>query len=381
MSNMERIRCAIIRGGTSKGIFLLANDLPRDKEQRDKVICSIFGSPDIRQIDGLGGADPLTSKLAIIARSTLPNVDVDYTFGQVSMTAPYIDYSGNCGNISAGVGPFAIDEGLVTAGESITTVRIHNTNTGKIIVAEVPTLNGKAAVQGDCMIDGVPGTGAKIMLDYSDTAGAITGEMLPTGNPQDVLEIADWGSITVSIVDVANPVVYIRAKDVGLVGTEGPQLVNSNPELLKLLEKIRGTVAVKIGMATDLEDALKRSPAFPMLAFVSAPADYKSYTNGEVISADKIDIVSRLMFMQTMHKTYAGTGTICTGAAIKIPGSIAYEAVADADAKTLFRIGHPSGIIDVDVDVEANNGVITLARAAMSRTARRIMDGYVYICR
>jgi hypothetical protein len=378
---MERVRCAIIRGGTSKGIFLLANDLPRDKEQRDQVICRIFGSPDIRQIDGLGGADPLTSKLAIIARSTRADADVDYTFGQVSLTAPYIDYSGNCGNISAGVGPFAIDEGLVTAGESMTTVRIHNTNTGKIIVAEVPTLQSKAAVNGDCVIDGVPGTGAKIMLDYSDTAGAVTGKMLPTGSPTDVLEIAGWGKITVSIVDVANPVVFVRAKDVGLVGTEGPQVVNGNPELLQLLEKIRGTAAVKIGMAADLEDALQRSPAFPMLAFVSSPADYQSYTTGEVIKAGNIDIVSRLMFMQTMHKTYAGTGTICTGAAIKIPGSIAHAAVVDADAKTLFNIGHPSGVIDVAVDVTAKNGEVKLARAAMSRTARRIMDGYVYIRR
>ncbi len=381
MSNMERVRCAIVRGGTSKGIFLLANDLPRDKAQRDQVICRIFGSPDIRQIDGLGGADPLTSKLAIIARSSRADADVDYTFGQVSLTAPYIDYSGNCGNISAGVGPFAIDEGLVTAGESMTTVRIHNTNTGKIIVAEVPTLQGKAAVDGDCVIDGVPGTGAKIMLDYSDTAGAVTGKMLPTGNPTDVLEIAGWGKITVSIVDVANPVVFVRAKDIGLVGTEGPQVVNGNAELLQLLEKIRGTAAVKIGMAADLADALQRSPAFPMLAFVSSPADFQSYTTGEVIKAGNIDIVSRLMFMQTMHKTYAGTGTICTGAAIKIPGSIAHAAVADADAKTVFNIGHPSGVIDVAVDVIAKNGEVKLARAAMSRTARRIMDGYVYIRR
>jgi len=379
MSNVKRIRCAIVRGGTSKGIFLLANDLPRDSEQRDHVICSIFGSPDIRQIDGLGGADPLTSKLAIISRSARLDADVDYTFGQVSLTAPYVDYSGNCGNISAGVGPFAIDEGLVTASESMTTVRIHNTNTGKMIIAEVPTLNGKAVVDGDCAIDGVPGFGAKIMLDYSDTAGAITGKMLPTGNVTDVLEIEEWGKITVSIVDVANPVVFIRAKDVNLVGTEGPQVVNGNLQLLKLLEKIRATVAVKIGMATDLEDALKRSPAFPMLAFVSAPADYKSYTTGEIIPTGDIDIVSRLMFMQTMHKTYAGTGTICTGAAIKIPGTIAHEAVVDADAKTLFRIGHPSGMIDVDVDIIKKGNQIELSRAAMSRTARRIMDGFVYI--
>lgn len=376
-----KIRCAILRGGTSKGIFLLQNDLPQDAVERDNVICKIFGSPDLRQIDGLGGADPLTSKVAIIGRSTRPDADIDYTFGQVSIDSAYIDYSGNCGNISAGVGPFAIDEGLVNARESITVVKIHNTNTGKIIVAEVPTYHGKAAVDGECSIDGVPGTGAKIMLDYSDTAGAITGKMLPTGNPCDVLDIPDWGPLTVSIVDVANPVVFVRAQDINLIGTEGPREVNGNSEVLKLLERIRGTAAVKIGMAKDLKDALERSPAFPMLAFISAPAEYKSFTTGNEISSKNTDVVSRLMFMQTMHKTYAGTGTICTGAAIKIPGTIVNELAKEADEKSIFRIGHPSGIIEVDVEVKMFGSQINLIRAAMSRTARRIMDGYVYIRR
>lgn len=379
MINTKKVRCCIMRGGTSKGIFLLKNDLPMDQKKRDQVVCKIFGSPDIRQIDGLGGADPLTSKLAVIARSTRPDADVDYTFGQVSIQEQYIDYSGNCGNISAGVGPFAIDEGLVNAGETLTTVRIHNTNTGKIIVADVPTFDGKAAVAGDCTIDGVPGTGARIMLDYSDTAGAVTGKMLPTGKAVDVLDIPGWGKIEASIVDVANPVVFVRAKDLGLTGTETPQAINGNPDMLNLLEKIRGTAAVMIGMANDLEDALKRSPAFPMLAFVSKPADYTAFTDGRVIQAGQLDIVSRLMFMQTMHKTYAGTGTICTGAAIKIPGSLANEMTGGAADKTLFQIGHPAGIIDVEVSVEQQAGAVVLKRAAMSRTARRIMDGYVYI--
>lgn len=381
MAKVEKFRTCIMRAGTSKGIFLLRNDLPKDAEERDKVICSIFGSPDVRQIDGLGGADPLTSKLAIIARSTRPDADVDYTFGQVSINEQYIDYSGNCGNISAGVGPFAIDEGLVNAEENMTTVRIHNTNTGKIIVADVPMSDGKAAVYGDCAIAGVPGTGARIMLDYSDTAGAATGKMLPTGNATDELDIPDYGKVTVSIVDVANPVVFVRAKDLGLTGTETPQELGSNPDMLKLLEKIRGTAAVKVGIAKDLEDALKRCPAFPMLAFVSKPADYTSFTDGRTIKAGDVDIVSRLMFMQVMHKTYAGTGTICTGAAIKIPGSIANEMVAEADSKSLLKIGHPAGVIDVEVAVEKAAGGIKLKRAAISRTARRIMDGFSYIKR
>jgi methylitaconate Delta-isomerase len=378
MANMDRVRCCIMRGGTSKGIFLMKNDLPRDAKERDALICKVFGSPDVRQIDGLGGADPLTSKLAIIGPSSRPDADVDYTFGQVGINEGHVDYSGNCGNISAAGGPFAIDEGLVAAGETLTTVRVHNTNTSKIIVADVPIVNGKAAVAGDCVIDGVPGSGAKIMLDYSDTAGAVTGKMLPTGNVVDMLDIEGFGKIEASIVDVANPVVFIRAKDIGFIGTETPQEINSNKEKLDLLEKIRGTAAVKIGMAKDLADALKNVPAFPMTAFVTSPAQYTTFT-GKTVKAEDIDIVSRLMFMQTTHKTYPGTGTICTGAAIKIPGTIANEMVSRAEEKSLLQIGHPAGIIDVEVSVENRGGQIVLKRAAMSRTARRIMDGYVYV--
>ncbi|MBP2641289.1 MAG: hypothetical protein H6Q66_2240 [Firmicutes bacterium] len=381
MSQTEKINCVIMRGGTSKGIFLKVNDLPQDNEKRDQLICEIFGSPDVRQIDGLGGADALTSKLAIIAPATRPDADVDYTFGQVSITKPYIDYSGNCGNISAAVGPFAIDEGLVRAQEGLTTVRIHNTNTKKIIVAEVPTVDGKASIVGDCAIAGVPGTGAKIMLDYSDTAGAATGKMLPTGNVKDVLDIPGYGPVTVSIVDVANPVVYVAAKDLKLSGIETPQQVDSNKDLLQLLEQIRGTAAVKIGMARTPEDALANVPAFPMIAFVSPAADYQDFTTGNPISAGEVDFVSRLMFMQKLHKTYAGTATICTGAAAKIPGSVVNEAIVDVEQKSCIRIGHPAGVIEVEVAVENQAGQVVLKRAAMSRTARRIMEGYAYVRR
>jgi len=373
-----KVPCVILRGGTSKGIYLKASDLPTDKCVRDKLICKIFGSPDVRQIDGLGGADPLTSKCAIIGPASRPDADVDYTFGQVSISEKYIDYSGNCGNISAGVGPFAIDEGLVTATEGVTRVRIHNTNTGKIIIAEVPTVEGKAAVVGDHVIAGVPGTGAKIMLDYSDTAGAITGKLLPTGNSTDTLEVDGFGKVTVSIVDAANVVIFIRSKDIGLTGIETPKELSNRPDMVTLLEKIRGAAAVKIGMAKDPEDALKRIPAFPMIAFVSPATDYQDFTTGNLIKAAEIDFVSRLMFMQVMHKTYAGTGTICTGVAAKIPGTVVNELVTAA-AKPLIRFGHPAGVIEVEVATNTQKGNIALERAAMSRTARRIMDGNVYV--
>ena len=187
-TEMEALRCAIVRGGTSKGVFIMRNELPADPALRDKAILAIYGSPDLRQIDGLGGADTLTSKLAIIGPPTREGADVDYTFGQVSITDPFVDYGGNCGNISSAVGPFAIDMGLVEPVEPVTTVRIHMTNTGSILAAQVPVRNGKAAVEGDFAIDGVPGTGARITLDWSDVVGGITGRLLPTGSPKDVIE-------------------------------------------------------------------------------------------------------------------------------------------------------------------------------------------------
>jgi methylitaconate Delta-isomerase len=379
MSQMKRIRCAIMRGGTSKAIFLMENDLPRDKKVRDNLICQIFGSPDVRQINGLGGADPLTSKLAIIGPPSRNDADVDYTFGQVGINKGYIDYSGNCGNISSAVGPFAISEGLVRAGEKLTAVRIHNTNTGKIIVADVPMADGEVAVLGDCVCDGVPGTGAKIMLDWSDTSGSVTGKLLPTGNPTDVVDIPGFGPLTLSIVDAANPMVFVRAKDLKLTGIETPQQVNGNADLLKLLETIRGTAAVMIGMAKNQKEALDKCPAFPMIAFVSPPADYQDFTTGRPIKAGDVDLISRLMFMQVIHKTYAGTGTICTGAAARIPGTVVHEATNPA-AEKIIRIGHPAGVIDIEVAAAAKDGKITLTRAAISRTARRLMDGYAYIC-
>ncbi len=372
-----RIRCAIVRGGTSKGIFLHENDLPSNIEERNEVILKIFGSPDIRQIDGLAGAEPLTSKLAIISPSSHEDADVDYTFGQVSIDKPLIDFSGNCGNISSGVGPFAIDEGLVKAVEPITKVRIYNTNTKKILVAEVPVKNGKARVIGDYKIDGVPNTGAKIMMDFAGTVGSATGKMLPTGNPIDVMNIDGLGEIEVSLVDVANPMVFVRAKDLGLSGIETPAEIDGDPKILDTLESIRAKAAVMMGIAQTEEEASEKSPAFPMVAFVSEPQNYIDFTTGKEIKGTDVDFVSRLMFMQVMHKTYAGTGTTCTGAAAKIPGTIVNEVSTSSDVAV--RIGHPAGVINIEVETTIENNQVYLKRAAFGRTARRIMDGYVYI--
>jgi len=379
---MEQIKTPVVimRAGTSKGVFIKEENLPKDQKERDELILKIFGSPDIRQIDGLGGADPLTSKLAIIGPPTREDADVDYTFGQVSYTEPLIDYSGNCGNISAGVGPFAIDEGLVKVEEPYTTVRVHNTNTGKILVERVEVVNGKAKVKGDYSIAGVPGTGSEITIDFSDTAGSATGKLLPTGNAIDKIEVTGYGEIEASLVDAANPVVFVRAKDLNLTGIETPAQINANKEMLATLEEIRGKAAVMMGLVSDWKNAVKEAPAFPMIAFISPAQDYVDFTKGKEIKESDVDFVSRLMFMQVMHKTYAGTATICTGAAARIEGTIVNEAMKakGRGENSVLRIGHPAGVITVDAAAKFEDGVWKLEKAAISRTARRIMDGYCY---
>lgn len=378
MREWERIRCAVIRGGTSKGIFLMENDLPRDHITRDRVILSIFGSPDARQINGLGGADSLTSKLAIIGRSDRTDADVDYTFGQVSITSPIVDYKGNCGNISSAVGSFAVDEGLVKAVEPVTAVRIFNTNTKKIIVAEVPVRDGKAVVGGDCAIDGVPGTGARIILSFLDSGGAVTGRILPTGRPKDQIFLSDGTGLTVSLVDAANPVVFFKAADLGLTGIELPDDINSDPAMLARIEEIRSIAAEMIGLA-DRKEATSRSTAVPKVAFVSPPARFKTST-GRVVGESEIDLVARTMSMQKMHKAYAITGGICTSAAAKLEGTVVSEVLGRSSREgKIIRLGHPSGVLEFEIEISKRDGGSRLDKAAVTRTARRIMDGFVYV--
>jgi len=377
--DMENIRCSVVRGGTSKAIFFLENDLPKDQALRDKVILAAFGSPDIRQIDGLGGADTLTSKVAIIGPSTREGCGVDYTFGQVSFVDALVDYKGNCGNISSAVGPFAIGAGLVKATEPITTVRIHLTNTDNVIIAEIPVKDGKAKTEGDFSIDGVPGTGAKIKLDFSDTQGGLTGKLLPTDKVKDVLNFGDRGNYEVSIVDVANPLVFITAQSLGMVGIETPDEIEKNASLMEKIEMIRGRVAAMIGLVDKEEDAAEKSPYIPFFAIVSKPASYTCY-NGNKVDKNDIDIVSRLLFMLKMHKTYPGTGTVCTGAAAKIPGTVVWDQLTEEAKKaSALHIGHPAGIIPVEASSEIKDGKVFITKAAFYRTARKIMDGYVYI--
>lgn len=375
---MKQIKCTIIRGGTSKGVFIKLNELPSDPKKRDKVIKAIFGSPDIRQIDGLGGADTLTSKCAIIGPSTRHDADINYTFAQVGIEQDIVDFKGNCGNISAGVGPFAIDEGMVPITSPITKVRINQTNTGRIIVAEVPVKEGKAAVDGDLQIDGVPGTGAKITLDFSDTQGAVTGKLLPTDNAVDTI-IIDGKEYHISIVDAGNPLVFITAEELGLRGTERPDEIERDNSLMKTIEHIRGIAAEKIGLVKKWDHAADKSPYIPFFAIVSPPSDYETYNNKR-ISKTSIDVVSRLLFMLKVHRTYPGTGTVSTGAAAKIQGSVVWNMMTDeARKREIIRIGHPAGTIQVETRATVTKGVAEISKIAINRTARKIMDGYVYV--
>ncbi|MCI2061535.1 MAG: 3-methylitaconate isomerase [Eubacteriaceae bacterium] len=356
----------------------MKNELPSDPEERDKVIMAAFGSPDPREIDGLGGADVLTSKLAIIGPSDSDDADVDYTFGQVSFERKFIDYKGNCGNISSAVGPFAIDNGLVPPKEPITTVRIRQTNSNTILTAEVPVRDGKAEVDGDFHIDGVLGTGARITMDWSDTAGCFSGKLLPTGNTKDIIRVGK-NNYEVSLVEAGNPLVFIAASSLGMAGTETTAEIEANENLLREIQLIRSQAAVMFGLVDDAKDAEEKSPYNPFFAIVSPPAPYTAL-DGKKITADDVDVVARLSFMLKMHKTYPITGTVCTGAAARIPGSIVYDMISEEARKNgVLRIGHPGGVVEVEADAEVEDGHVWMNKLAVYRTARRILDGQVYI--
>jgi 2-methylaconitate cis-trans-isomerase PrpF len=380
MEIQEMVRCAIMRGGTSKAVFFHRNNLPRNPEMRDRIIRRVFGAPDFREIDGLGGADPLTSKVAVIGPSTREDCDVDYLFGQVNMAEPMIDWKSNCGNISSAVGPFAIDEGLVDGVEPVTKIRIHQVNTGRVIIAEVPVKGNRAEVEGTHRIDGCPGTGAKIILDFADSAGGLTGRLLPTGNTLDTLEVEGEGRFEASLVDAGIPVVFIRAEALGLKGSETPQEIDANKKLLSKIEKIRSVAAQAMGLCRDWRKATHEVPYSPFFAICAPPISYTNWTTGEKIPAEAVDLVVRLLFMQVMHKTYPVTGTVCTVAAAMTPGTVANRlSRPEIMQKGELRIGHPAGVITPEGKVEIQGNKYLLKRATVDRTARCLMRGYALI--
>lgn len=341
-----RVPVVVMRGGTSKGVFLNFEDMPADRFLWDEFLLDIMGSPDRRKIDGLGGANSLTSKAAIIKKSDLKDVDVEYTFAQVSIENQLVDFKGNCGNISSAVGPYAISQGLVPAVEPITTVRIFNTNTQKMIISEVEVENGQVKTDGLCSIPGVPGTGSPIYLSFTNGEGAVTGKLFPTGNSIDVIQTLK-GPINVSIIDVANPLVFVHAKDVGLTGSELPH--EFTQEKLIELEEIRSMAAEMCQFSTK-EEATQKSPAVPKMTIISSPEDFIDVTGVER-KASEMDCRIRMMSMQKPHQALAITGAICTTAGAFLNDTILSDIVKVE--QEIVRLAHPAGIMETKVDLIA----------------------------
>ncbi|PLC49404.1 3-methylitaconate isomerase [Pollutimonas subterranea] len=379
MSKPAALDFVLMRGGTSKGVFLRADEVPQDRQQLTNCLLDIFGSPDARQIDGLGGAEKLTSKAAIIGRPILPDTDVTYLFAQVGIQAAEVDFNLNCGNLTAAVGMYAIQQGYVHARDGVTRVRIHNLNTDKILFADVPVRDGEPLVEGNLAIGGVPGTGAPIALDFSRAAGAITGQLLPLGSPTVLLNVPGYGQIEVSVVDCANLVVFVSADTLDMEGIETPAQIDGNAALVAKVDAIRRTVAHSVGLGDYWNS--RRVPSTPMCVIVQRPLTYQSYTTGEVIKDVSVDLLCRQYSTGATSKAMAATVTSCTGVACRIPGTVAARYLAATVAADMpIRIGHPSGIIHVESAVGANaSAAYSVTTATIWRTARRIAEGRVFM--
>lgn len=373
-----KISATLMRGGTSKALFFHDHDLPDAMAQRDQFLLAAYGSPDPdrRQIDGVGGATSTTSKVAVISDGSSRGVDVLYDFGQVSIDQPLIDRRGNCGNISSAVGPFAVDEGLVEATDPVTQVAFYNVNTDKRIVAHVPTRDGRFDPTGDFSLPGVPGTGAKIQLDYIEPAGSVTGRLLPTGRVRDQLEVPGLGTVEVSIVDAANPLVFVSWSAFGLTGTETPEEIDADEHLLARIEALRANAGVAAGIASTSEEATRKTPSVPKLAMVGPPRDYPR-TDGKNQAGKQTTLRAAMMSMGRLHRSFAFTGGICTAVAINIAGTIAAEAAGEP--QTDCYIGHPAGVMPLKADVRADGNDWTVPSVSGFRTARRLMEGAVLV--
>ena len=354
------IPCTLMRGGTSKGPFFLANRLPADTALRDRVLLAIMGSPDVRQIDGLGGADSLTSKVAVVSPSSRPDADVDYLFLQVVVNEPRVDASQNCGNMLAGIGPFAIENGLVPVAGDRTKVRIHMVNTASIAVADILTPSGAVQYDGDAAIDGVPGTAAPVLLDFLDIAGSSCGALLPTGNARDVIE-----GVETTLIDNGMPVVLMRASDLGKTGYESPADLEKDTALKARVEAIR----LAAGKRMTLGDVTKKT--VPKMCLIAPPA------NGGAIC-------TRNFIPHVVHKAIGVFGAVSVATACVVPGSVT-EGIAQLRApygkSRRLDIEHPTGFFTVEMDVTTDAQGIRVERAALLRTARKLMAGEAYVSR
>ena len=369
-----------MRGGTSRAIMFHARDLP-DRAEWDPIFLAAMGSPDPngRQLNGMGGGISSLSKVCILAPSDRADADIDYTFAQVQIREPRVDYRSNCGNMSSAVGPFAVDEGIVRPNGDTAVVRIYNTNTRKIIRSTFPLEDGRAATDGDMAIPGVAGTGAPVRLDFLTPGGATTGKLLPTGKPTDRLDVPGIGPIDVSMVDAANACVFVRARDLGLTGRELPEELERDPALLEKLQAVRRQASIAMGIAKDDAEA-RIVAAVPIIGFV-APSMDAATLSGDPIAAAQVDLTARFLSNGQPHRALPLTASLCTAVAANITGTLVAEALAPG-AGAQVRIGMPSGILTVGAEVGQDGGGQWVAHSgAFYRTARRLFDGRVYVPR
>jgi len=369
---VRKYPCIYMRGGTSKACMFHEKDLPSDRSQWKDLFLKVMGTPDPKQIDGMGGTVSSTSKIAVIRPSDRPDADVDYTFFQVFIDRPIVNDRMNCGNISSAVGPFAINEGLVKAIEPVTVVRVFNTNTSKILEEHVRVKDGMALEEGTAQIQGVPGTGSEINMFFMHPTGAATGKAFPTGDRKEILDIPDYDPIEVTMFDCSNPVVFIRAKDIGLSGKEHIAL-NNDPEILAHFERIRAVAAEKMGLTATWQEATEKGIG-PLIAFLSPAQDYTTL-DGDLIREEKMSLCCRGLNAGKVHRAYPMSLGVATAAACRLEGTIPWE-FTKKDCGTIVDLGHASGITTFDVRLDEKGDI---EKVGFVRTARRIMEGYVYV--
>ena len=375
------IAATLMRGGTSKGLFFLRGDLPAEPAARDALLLRAIGSPDPygRHIDGLGGATSSTSKVVLVQRSAQSGCDVDYLFGQVAIEQPLIDWSGSCGNLAAAVGPFALHAGLVGGAptDGRATVRIWQANLGQRIVAHVPMRGGRVQEMGDFALDGVPFAAAEIRLDFLDPAGGGGLPLLPTGHVRDTLDVPGLGPVEATLINAGNPTVIAPAAALGLAGTELPRALNADAALLARCEAVRAQAAVAMGLAASAEQATRERPATPKLALVAPPAGYVA-SDGRAVAAAALDVLVRMVSMAQFHHALPGTGAIALAAAAALPGTLLapWRPVHTGG----LRMGHPSGCIETEAEAGQDaGGAWHIRRVSVSRSARRLMTGQVWV--
>lgn len=375
-----KFRAVFMRGGTSRAVIFRRMDLPADSRKWDPIFLAAIGSPDPygRQLDGMGGGISSLSKVAVIGEPSRTDADVDYTFGQVAVGEPVVDYRANCGNISSAVGPFAVDEGIVRATGTEAIVRIHNTNTKKLIVARFPVEDSHAEVEGDFELQGVAGRGARIQLKFLDPGGAGTGQLLPTGRVIDRLEVPGWGTIEASLVDATNPAVFVEAAAVGLTATEEPTALERDPAVLGRLEAIRGAAAVRMGLAATPEEATRRSPGVPKIAVVAPPRPATTLA-GTRLDPEAMDLTVRMLSMGQPHRVVPLTGAMCLAVAVRIEGTIPNVLARRTPNEADVRLAHPSGILPLAAAVRSDAGAWVADHVVVYRTARKLMEGAVLV--